>query len=127
MPDVGGAGHRWQELGRDGATVASHRGKARVRAKGMDGMSRTSTTVGRRQSIPAWMTAAAVVAVLALALVWRAAPAMADTAPAATPTVAPTTAAAVATATPVASNSVQTRAVAPGTGDQCATPDASFG
>ncbi|MBU6150578.1 MAG: hypothetical protein KGR25_03950, partial [Chloroflexi bacterium] len=55
-------------------------------------MSRTSTTAGARRRVPAWTTAAAVVAVLALAFVWRAAPASADTAPAATPTVAPTTA-----------------------------------
>ena len=96
MPDVGGAGHRWQELGRDGATVASHRGMARVRAKGMDGMSRTSTTAGARRRVPAWTTAAAVVAVLALALVWRVVPASADTVPVTTPTVAPTTVATVA-------------------------------
>jgi|GEM_PF-4937750 len=59
-------------------------------------MSRTSTTVGTRRRVPAWTTAAAVVAVLALALVWRVVPASADTAPASTPTVAPTTVATVA-------------------------------
>ncbi|MBU6280510.1 MAG: hypothetical protein KGN78_14830, partial [Actinomycetales bacterium] len=90
-------------------------------------MSRTSTTVGRRQSIPAWMTAAAVVAVLALALVWRAAPAMADTAPAATPTVAPTTAATVAptTVAPVSTGAVGSRAAALRTYDQCSTSTAT--
>ncbi|MBU6289849.1 MAG: hypothetical protein KGS10_16965, partial [Chloroflexi bacterium] len=74
-------------------------------------MSRTSTTVGRRQSIPAWMTAAAVMAVLALALVWRAVPASADTAPAATPTVAPT-ATTVATVAPTTAATVAPTAVA---------------
>ena len=72
-------------------------------------MSRTSTTVGRRQSIPAWMTAAAVMAVLALALVWRAVPASADT-PTTVATVAPTTVATVAptTAATVAPTTVAT-------------------
>ena len=95
--------------------MASHREGARGRAKGMDGMSRTSTTAGARRRVPAWTTAAAVVAVLALALVWRVVPASADTVPVTTPTVAPTTVATIAptTAATIAPTTVAT--VAPTT------------
>ena len=90
-------------------------------------MNRTKILTWQRDRIPAWMLTVVMATAIALSLMWGVNPAAADTAPASTPTVAPVaTLAPVATATPAASGLVQTRAQAPGTGDQCATPVATW-
>ncbi|MBU6150045.1 MAG: hypothetical protein KGR25_01235, partial [Chloroflexi bacterium] len=90
-------------------------------------MNRTKILTWQRDRIPTWMLTVVMATAIALSLMWGVNPAAADTAPASTPTVAPVaTLAPVATATPAASGSFRTRAQAPQTGDQCATPDANF-
>lgn len=90
-------------------------------------MNRTKILTWQRDRIPTWMLTVVMATAIALSLMWGVNPAAADTAPASTPTVAPVaTLAPVATATPAASGSFRTRAQAPQTGDQCATPVANW-
>ena len=90
-------------------------------------MNRTKILTWQRDRIPTWMLTVVMATAIALSLMWGVNPAAADTAPASTPTISPVaTLAPVATATPSASGSFRTRAQAPQTGDQCATPDASY-
>ncbi len=90
-------------------------------------MNRTKILTWQRDRIPTWMLTVVMATAIALSLMWGVNPAAADTAPASTPTVAPVaTLAPVATATPSSSGSFRTRAQAPLTGDQCASPDPNY-
>ncbi|NDF39508.1 MAG: hypothetical protein EB140_11370 [Proteobacteria bacterium] len=96
-------------------------------AEGTDGMNRTKILTWRQDRVPTWMLTVVMATAIALSLMWGVNPAAADTAPASTPTISPVaTLAPVATATPSASGSFRTRAQAPQTGDQCATPVANW-
>jgi hypothetical protein len=103
MTTADGTCRRPDETRVGGAGVAPQCASARGRAKGMDGMSRTSKTAGLRERGPVWATVAGILAMVVLAVAWGAVPAFADTATVSTPTtvatVAPTTVATVAPTT----------------------------